>query len=270
MPAGRAPVCSLVPERKTVEPPQLRHRHGFGKQADARDTYLCLEVRTMPDQSKVHRTIPRALRLWLIALTATAVLVSGAYFWLDRPIAAFVNGYRTHKNSGATDLIARVPDPLIAVAIMILVFVAVRILQRLPLTVRHRIASACGMSIIVEEAIKDQLKIVFGRSWPTSDGYHRPSLIGDGSYGFHWLHGGDIYQSFPSGHMGAACAMLSVLWVCYPRARLLWVGAALAVAAALIGGNYHFLGDVIAGAFVGSSVGFLTTRILRDWIFNAA
>ena len=215
-------------------------------------------------------TIARVLLLWLAALAATAALVALSYLWLDRPLALFVHAHLAHGHIGVLDLLARVPDPLIPAAIVILTFEVFRILRRLPQTVHHKIASACGLSILVAETIKDQLKFVFGRAWPTSGGHHRPSLIGDGTYGFHWLHGGAVYQSFPSGHMGAACAMLSVLWMCYPRGRPLWAAAALAVAAALIGGNYHFLGDVIAGAFVGASVGLATTRILRDWVFNKA
>lgn len=216
------------------------------------------------------RTIARALLLWLVALAATAALVTVSYRWFDRPIAFFVHVHLGHGHFGVLDFLTRVPDPLIPAAIVLLIFEAFRIVRRLPLTVHHRIASACGLSILVAETIKDQLKFVFGRSWPTSGGHHRPSLIGDGTYGFHWLHGGNVYQSFPSGHMGAACALLSVLWLCYPRGRPLWAAAALAVAVALIGGNYHFLGDVIAGAFVGGSVGLATTRILRDWIFSKA
>jgi len=216
------------------------------------------------------RTIARALLLWLVALAATAALVTVSYRWFDRPIAFFVHTHLRHGHFGVLDFLTRVPDPLIPAAIVLLIFEAFRILRRLPLTVHHRIASACGLSILVAETIKDQLKFVFGRSWPTSGGHHRPSLIGDGTYGFHWLHGGNVYQSFPSGHMGAACALLSVLWLCYPRGRPLWAAAALAIAAGLIGGNYHFLGDVIAGAFVGGSVGLATTRILRDWIFSKA
>ena len=228
------------------------------------------EALPLPRRPNMPLIIARALALWLVALAATTGLVAASYRWFDRPIAYFVHAHLGHGHFGALDLLARVPDPLIPAAIVLLVFEAFRILRRLPLTVHHRVASICGLSILVAETIKDQLKFVFGRSWPTSGGHHRPSLISDGTYGFHWLHGGRAYQSFPSGHMGAACAMLSVLWLCYPRGRPLWAAAGLAVAAALIGGNYHFVGDVIAGTFVGGSVGLATTRILRDWIFNKA
>lgn len=216
----------------------------------------------------MSRTLARALLLWLVALAATAALVVASYRWFDRPLAFFVHAHLGHGHFGILDVLALMPDPLILAAIALLMFEAFRVLRRLPLSLHHRIASACGLSILVAELIKDQLKFVFGRGWPTSGGHHRPSLIGDGSYGFHWLHGGGAYQAFPSGHMGAACALLSVLWVCYPRGRPLWAATALGVAVALIAGNYHFLGDVIAGAFVGCSVGLVTTRILRGWIFG--
>jgi hypothetical protein len=39
------------------------------------------------------------------------------------------------------------------------------------------------------------------------------------------------------------------------------------VAVGLIGANYHFLSDVFSGLFVGTSVGYITTRI-SEWIFD--
>lgn len=212
------------------------------------------------------RPLARGLLLWLLAVAVTAGLVAASYRWFDRPIAYFVQAHLRPVRLDGLYLLARVQDPLIPLAIALLAFEAFRILRGRPLSVHHRIGCACGLSILVAEVIKDQLKFVFGRAWPRGGGHHLPSLIDNGTYGFYWMHGGSVFQSFPSGHMGAACAMLSVLWVCYPRGRPLWVSAALAVAAALIAGNYHFLGDVIAGAFVGASVGLATTRILRGWI----
>ena len=61
--------------------------------------------------------------------------------------------------------------------------------------------------------------------------------------------------------MAAVCAGLAVFWICYPRWRLLYVSAASAVGLLLIVGNYHFLSDVIAGAFLGIVVGSLLGRL---------
>jgi membrane-associated phospholipid phosphatase len=51
---------------------------------------------------------------------------------------------------------------------------------------------------------------------------------------------------------------MSVLWICYPRFRLLYAVAIATVAVGLVGADFHFLGDVIAGGFVGVSTGWLT------------
>ena len=51
---------------------------------------------------------------------------------------------------------------------------------------------------------------------------------------------------------------MSVLWICYPRFRPLYAVAIATVAVGLIGADFHFLGDVIAGGFLGVSTGWLT------------
>jgi membrane-associated phospholipid phosphatase len=57
-------------------------------------------------------------------------------------------------------------------------------------------------------------------------------------------------------------AVVSVLWVAYPRAWPLWAAAAGSVMVGLVGMNYHFVGDVIAGAVLGTVTGMYTGRFL--------
>ena len=90
---------------------------------------------------------------------------------------------------------------------------------------------------------------------------NNPSFIRDGVFGFEPFHGGPGYVAFPSGHAVAVCAVLSVLWICYPRFRVLYALCMIAVAIALVAANFHFLGDVIAGGFLGVSAGWLTVAI---------
>jgi membrane-associated phospholipid phosphatase len=99
------------------------------------------------------------------------------------------------------------------------------------------------------------LGFAFGRYWPETWIDDNPSLIGDGAYGFHPFHGGTAYRSFPSGHTARILAVATIVWIGYPRWRWACVLSSLAVAAGLIGMNYHFVGDVIAGGFVGGIVG---------------
>ncbi len=188
---------------------------------------------------------------WLKSLIVTAALVLICYFWLDRPIALWVHGnIRSHYQ----ELIAwfQFPDPLIPIALVILMTICVRAIIARPLPKYQIAALLCSVSILGAEFLKKGLKFVFGRTWPETIWPHNNlSLIRDDVYGFHFFHRGYAYHSFPSGHMAAVCAAAAVLWIWYPRFRPVWIIGALVVGTALVGGNYHFLGDVIAGAFVG-------------------
>jgi membrane-associated phospholipid phosphatase len=63
--------------------------------------------------------------------------------------------------------------------------------------------------------------------------------------------------------MTAAAALLSVLWIAYPRWRALYLAAGVAVGVALVGLNYHFFSDILTGAFVGGTVGWISVALLR-------
>jgi membrane-associated phospholipid phosphatase len=112
---------------------------------------------------------------------------------------------------------------------------------------------------------QERPQVGIGRPWPDSWRGNEPSLIRNGDYKFHWFNGGDAYSSFPSGHMAAAVAVLSVLWIYYPRLRPLCLAAAVLLAIALIGSNFHFAGDVLAGGFVGMTVGWMTVSLFDQY-----
>ena len=77
------------------------------------------------------------------------------------------------------------------------------------------------------------------------------------------VYGNEACGSFPSGHMARTVAVAAVFWITYPRGRWVYVVASMAVAAGLIGMNYHFVGDVIGGSFVGGIVGVYTATFAK-------
>lgn len=209
----------------------------------------------------------RGLFAWLASLMATAMIVAISFQWLDRPIALLVHrGPRISNNSGLWEWLTHIPNPLIPLALIAFVGLGLRVLIGRSLSNYQAAAFVCSLSIIFAETAKTQLKFVFGRTWPESWMGNNPSFIRDGVYGFNFLRGEGAYQSFPSGHMTATCAVLSVLWIWYPRLRWLWTIAGLAVGAGLVGANYHFLSDVISGAFLGISAGLLVNAIWKGSI----
>lgn len=202
-----------------------------------------------------------ALNRWLIALAITVIAVVISYQWVDRPLALLA-----HAHSGERETFARfthIPDPLIPLASFVFVVCGLWVFAGRRLTRLLTAAALCSISLIVAETIKSGLKYVFGRLWPDTWVQNNPSFIHDGAYGFNFFHGGQGYASFPSGHTTVTCALISVLWIFYPSFRPFYAAVVLAVAIGLIGANYHFLSDVIAGGFLGTSVGWMTASLWR-------
>jgi membrane-associated phospholipid phosphatase len=199
------------------------------------------------------------IRKWAIWLVLTSSAVVASYVWLDRPIATLA-----HDQLQRFDLFAKltyIPEVISPLVIIAFAAIALRALSGRPLSKLQTVAVLAAASLAVTSAIKDQLKFGFGRTWPETWVRDNPSFIRDGVYGFNPFHGGPGYAAFPSGHTAAICAVMSVLWICYPRFRALYAVCMGAVAVGLIGANFHFVGDVIAGGFLGVSFGWLTVAI---------
>jgi membrane-associated phospholipid phosphatase len=202
------------------------------------------------------------LTKWIVSFALTTVLILVSYQWLDRPIALFAHDHvRRFTVFGL--LTTRVPELVAPLAGVALIVVAFRALAKRPLSHAQSVMLLCAVSFFIAEGIKTYLKVAFGRTWPETWMQNNPSLIRDGVYGFNPFHGGAGFTSFPSGHITAVCAVVSVLWICYPKFRPLYLTYVLAAATVLVAANYHFLSDVIAGIFLGASTGWITTTIGR-------
>jgi len=202
-----------------------------------------------------------ALRKWILSFAGTALACAISYQFLDRPIALLFHRTVAHPESFAK--LTHLPDPFVPLAVITFVGLGLWNLSGRRLSRFQNCALLCSISLIVAEATKAQLKFVFGRTWPDTWIHNNPSFLRDGIYGFNFFSGGPEYASFPSGHMAVTCAVISVLWLFYPAARVLYALAGLAAAIGLIGANYHFLSDVIAGAFVGISIGWMVTSLWK-------
>jgi membrane-associated phospholipid phosphatase len=194
----------------------------------------------------------------IAAIVCCAILVALCYYFVDRPVAFWVSDH--HTNEFRVLFWLQYWPPLLQEwAPAVLVVLAIR---RAWGPFRHwelTLLAAC-VSLLIAVQFKDSLKFCFGRYWPDTWIDDNPSLLGDGAYGFHPFHHGMAFASFPSGHMTRTGSIAAVLWIAYPRWRWVCVAVPVSVAIGLIGMNYHFVGDVIAGAFVGAIVGVYTAH----------
>lgn len=202
-----------------------------------------------------------SLRKTLMALLLCAVVVTICYFWIDRSVAIYIHEHTWNRIPIFQWL--TVPPPVLQtwaplVLIVCMIRRAWRPFQRWELTV----VAAC-VSLILGDQFKESLAFVFGRSWPETWVNNNPSLMSNGTFGFHLFHGSEEFSSFPSGHMARMGGAAAVVWIVYPRWRCACILTMMAVATGLLGMNYHFTGDIVAGGFVGGIVGTYTT-----WAFG--
>jgi membrane-associated phospholipid phosphatase len=197
----------------------------------------------------------RELKVWIICLILTLAAVWSCYLWLDRPIALWVRG--TSGN-------LRVPADLVntpfsstsfisACAFVICGLVAISGRQ---LSTTGTTITMCVISTVSTVLIKDQLKFMFGRTWPEM-------FVRNGAYGFHYFHYGRSLESFPSGHAAVAATILFIPWFLFPKLRMMAATCIVAVDVGLVMLNLHFLSDVIAGTFVGFSIALFTISLWR-------
>jgi membrane-associated phospholipid phosphatase len=207
-----------------------------------------------------------------LALAACVIVVTVCYFFVDRPVAFFVHDHDLRRYTWLKWLTyaAVAFEPLAPC------FLVLAVVRRAwgPLTRAETALMAAGLSFMITLAFKDDLKVAFGRYWPDTWINHNPSLLGDGGYGFHPFaelephtpgeptHEG-WYGSFPSGHTARICSIASVLWVAYRRWRAVAVLLVAAVVVGLVGMNYHFVGDIVAGGTLGWLVGVYVAAFCR-------
>lgn len=197
----------------------------------------------------------------LLVLGVGAVLVTLCYYFVDRPVAYFVRDHDIHRFVVLKWL--TYPPPIIQTwAPAVLIGLVIRRAFG-PFRRWEQALFAAAVSLIVAVQFKNTLKYTFGRDWPDTWIDDNPSLFQDDAYGFHPFDGSIVYGSFPSGHTARVLSLVAVYWIAYPRWR--WAGAlaTAAIVVGLIGMNYHFVGDTIAGGVVGGLVGMYTAYFCR-------
>ena len=201
------------------------------------------------------------LRNTLISFIICALLITGCYFWAD-PALAFWISHENLKQFLIFEYCTYIPNVLVWVSVLYYFYFAItfsnhflELQQERKSTFRAPFLNVAN-SIAISLFIKDALKYIFGRYWPNTCSNNNLSLLHDHAYGFHFFHSGVAYQSFPSGNTTVAVAAMTAVWIAYPRPalRCLAILVAVAVVIGLLGENYHFLGDCIAGGWLGATV----------------
>ena len=193
---------------------------------------------------------PSTARRLLGAALACLALTGLAVAFVDLPAATWSHAHL--RGIAIFPWLTHLVDPLVPAAVLALAVAAAGVASGRPLAPWLRVLVACGLSLVIAVVVKDQLKFACGRLWPETWTHGNPSWVANGAHGFFPFHGGEGWESFPSGHMTRITAAMAVLWLRVPRGRWLWGAGVGLVAAGLFGANYHFIGDMIAGMGIGA------------------
>ena len=187
------------------------------------------------------------VHMWLLSFVACAAATAVSFVDLDVSVARRFWSFGGHLSSLNTAFGASVILTLESAVVLALVLA--RLLRGHISRFGETLAIACLASICAYDINDQVLKPLFG--------VPAPSLVLHGA-----KHAFNLFQgfgncSFPSGHMVLAGAFAGVFMRLY-RASVRPLAALLLLAAALlVGGDWHFLSDVIAGTFLGVSAGIL-------------
>jgi membrane-associated phospholipid phosphatase len=186
----------------------------------------------------------------------SAALIIFGYFYLDARLAEFV-----WEGFGSGFLFSRqvsnLPDFLFMLVIVITVMSWT---GRLYLAAKHvngpilNFLEHIGLAVPAAFIFKHFLKQLFGRV------NTRIWLLQPDGFGFHWFQGGGDFSSFPSGHMAVFTVFMLGIGRYLPRLRPVCAALLFVLAAALIVTGYHFFSDIVAGAYLGLIIDFMTWR----------
>ncbi len=199
--------------------------------------------------------------LLLYGLLLTLVLIS--VHFIDRQLADMMHAQQL--SHPALKLLSKTPLLLEFLAgLTIFACISERFRARF-----QALAIELALTLALAFSIRWAAKQLFGRTWPESwialgDG-HNPSWVADRIEAFHPFAQGLAYDSFPSGHALLTFALAFTFWRHTPKLMPLWLACMLAVITGQLSLNYHYLGDLLAGA----SFGLLASQLalsLHSWL----
>jgi membrane-associated phospholipid phosphatase len=202
-----------------------------------------------------HRGFHLDLKRFVIGFVFAAGIVLICIRWIDRAVALLL---ARNMPQVVASHIENVPDLLlpITLAVSAAAWAGYAWLKwkKSRLQLRH-IFATIGLSSLLSFAAKDVLQLLLGRFTP-KEWLASPDLTQ-----FHFLGANGFSGAFPSGHMCVLTPVLIALYRMFPSLRALWILLWAALALALLAGSYHFVSDVIAGAYLGFSIDSLALYV---------
>lgn len=201
----------------------------------------------------------KLLRNCIYSILVGGLLTMLCFYFFDRQLITWLAKHHTNTIK-FFDYSSKLPEIALLAPISIYVIVIIRFSFNLFSTLDQK-ALILANAIAITQYLKEILKLFFGRYWPSSWQVLFPSLYNDKLYGFHFFHGGLQYQSYPSGHAATLLATFTTLWLLFPSWRWLYIILVSLGMVGVLGMNYHFISDLIAGSLLGFLVALYAYKL---------
>jgi membrane-associated phospholipid phosphatase len=200
-----------------------------------------VRVRTRGSDPRRRRGLDLPLGKIFLWLAVVVILCLISIVWIDRPLALWVHGwdYRIRRDIREFSYLGnRTWVILGGLALFVLFRFALRRRDAAMRCIYVVSSSLAGILVV------DPLKILFGRARPHV-------LLRDGTYAFDFFRLTAEWRSFPSGHASSFMATTCCLAIIYPRYRVPLLAFGVMGSLSRVGGEAHYLSDVIAGGYIG-------------------
>jgi membrane-associated phospholipid phosphatase len=239
-----------------------KHRGTGGKAfGEAACSRRVLSYKASASGADTQVSIKKLIAWWCIVLLAVLVAIIASVQWLDMPIARYFLGGSGHV-AGLAGLLGS-PELVAGEASLMAILAIIRIMRGTLPDYAKALFVACVASLSAFTINDFTLKVVFGRYNPHVFFQAAPLSV------FNFLHG-DHTSAFPSGHMVMATAFAAVLIRTYFRTLPLFAGLLCLGAYLLLLGDWHFLSDVIAGTFVGGTIGLVAGELWCEHVLSSS
>lgn len=192
--------------------------------------------------------------LYLAYTLPPLLLITGVcYYFFDQPTALLMQSWYLLRDTTANQHDWAMWLTQVAYCFMVPLYLMYFILRAQNKdSVGIRCLGLLNLSVAVTFFMKGVLQFGFGRYAPR---YSKSDLLlfvhNPDWYGFAWFKNGG---SFPSGHMAMLSTGLTAIILYYPKSRIPALVLLLALAGILLLLNYHFISDIIAGVYLGTSI----------------
>jgi membrane-associated phospholipid phosphatase len=187
------------------------------------------------------------MQIWSVSFVACAAIVVFSFLRMDVPTALYfwnAGHLRSPLNVAFASSVI-----LSAESAVILFTVLARLVRGHISVFEETLAIACWVSMCAYIVNDHVLKVFFGVPNPAD-------VVHGAGHNFNFWMGSDN-SSFPSGHMVLAGAFAGVFMRFYKASIRLFSMLLVIAAGLLLVGDWHFLSDIVAGAFLGTSAGIL-------------